>query len=99
VQTNHAESLNCLASDLFKKCVIPIFSGLLHEAVKNKTLFERRYCWKFSTILVASLFSAQWSKFVAFLNKCLPWRSLDFGWLIFIKGKLTKDRMKVTING
>jgi len=45
VQTNHAESLNCLAYDLLKNAL----RNLIHEAVKNKTLFEPRYCWKFST--------------------------------------------------
>jgi hypothetical protein len=52
MQANYAQSLNCLAFDLIKNAL----RNLLHEAVKNKTLFEPLDYFVFSPNLGASLF-------------------------------------------
>ena len=95
VQTNHAESLNCLAYDLLKNALSRYSRDWSMKRLKTKHCLSHATVESFQQKWVASLFCfSVMEQILAFFKQ--SW----FFWLLFSsRKKVTKDRIIVKING
>ena len=99
VQTNHAESLNCLAYDLLKNALSRYSRDWSMKWLKTKHCLSHTIILCFQQIWGRVCFSVMEQIRSIFYTTSPPWRSLDFRWLLFSsRKKVTNSRMKVRIN-